>query len=129
MHQFREGEDERRNLEGRPSVEQQKDEPERHQQIKASELRSSVNTLRRAVPRALRLLIENMDNEEIPLKDRMKNGKEIFDLYLKAVSGDMALKKAKHAMKNNPQGSDKEDDEDKPQVPAVVFQLHKTGTK
>lgn len=120
------------NRKGRPSVENQKQEPEHVQEIKASELRASVRRLRLAVPKALALLIEAMENEDIDLEKRLKYGKEIYDLYLKSVGMDMSLKKAKHAMKTGKDIPEKDDDEEKVKVPAVVFTLHeskKTGTK
>lgn len=111
------------NRNGRPSVDEQKEEAEHLLQIKASELRASIGRLRRASPKALQILIENMENEDIPLKDRMKYAKDVFDLYVKAVGMDASLKKSKHAMK---QGKDipDESEEQNEKPPAVVFTLH-----
>jgi len=116
------------NRAGSPPLEERKDEPEHVQQIKASELRAAVGRLRRAMPRALQLLIDAMDNESIDMKDRLKYGKDVYDLYLKSVGLDMSLKKAKHAMKQGKEVKEEQEEEEKVQVPAVVFTLHKNGT-
>ena len=98
-----------------------KEEPERLQEIKASELRAAMRRLRAAVPSALRTMVEAMDNPEIPEKDRIKYCKDVYDLYLKTVGMDMALKKAKAAIKQGK--ADQEETEEKVKPPAVVFTL------
>ena len=104
-----------------------KEEPERLQEIKASELRAAMRRLRAAVPSALSKMVDAMNNPEIPEKDQIKYCKDVYDLYLKTVGMDMALKKAKAAIKQGK--ADQEETEEKIKPPAVVFTLHKTGTE
>ena len=108
------------NINGRPPKEKTEERG-----IQPSELDSVIRRLRRASPKALTLLVQGMEDDSVPMKDRMKYAKEIYDLYLKTLGVDVNLKKSKAA--ENTDGSE----EDKPVVPAVVFKLHtsKTGTE
>ena len=106
------------NMNGRPT----KDRIE-EKELQAGELDSVIRRLRRASPKALTILMQGMEDDTIPMKDRMKYAKEIYDLYLKTLGVDVSIKRGKNA-------SVSDDEEEKPVVPAVVFKLHtsKTGT-
>lgn len=106
------------NRDGRPPKEKTEG-----QGIQPSELDSVIRRLRRASPKALTLLVQGMEDDSVPMKDRMKYAKEIYDLYLKTLGVDVSIKRGKTS-------SVSDDEEEKPVVPAVVFKLHtsKTGT-
>ena len=106
------------NMNGRPNKERMEEK-----ELQAGELDVVIKRLRRASPKALTILMKGMEDESIPLKDRMKYAKEIYDLYLKTLGVDVSIKRGKTA-------SVSDDEEEKPVVPAVVFKLHtsKTGT-
>ena len=107
------------NINGRPTKEKTGERG-----IQPSELDSVIRRLRRASPKALTLLVQGMEDDSVPIKDRMKYAKEIYDLYLKTLGVDVNIKRSKNS------GSG-EEEEEKPVVPAVVFKLHtsKTGTE
>ena len=107
------------NINGRPTKEKTEERG-----IQPSELDSVIRRLRRASPKALTLLVQGMEDDSVPIKDRMKYAKEIYDLYLKTLGVDVNIKRSKNS------GSG-EEEEEKPVVPAVVFKLHtsKTGTE
>lgn len=108
------------NIYGRPPKEKTEE-----RDTQPSELDSVIRRLRRASPKALTLLVQGMEDDSVPMKDRMKYAKEIYDLYLKTLGVDANLKKSKTT--ENTDGGE----EDKPVIPAVVFKLHetrKTGT-
>ncbi len=109
------------NINGRPPKEKTEERG-----IQPSELDSVIRRLRRASPKALTLLVQGMEDDSVPMKDRMKYAKEIYDLYLKTLGVDVSLKKSKTT-----ENTDGSSEEDKPVVPAVVFKLHtsKTGTE
>ena len=104
------------NRSGRPTKERIEEK-----ELKAGELDNSIRRLRRATPKALTILMQGMEDESIPMKDRMKYAKDLYDLYLKTLGVDVNIKRGKTAS---------DDEEEKPTVPAVVFKLHttKTGT-
>lgn len=106
------------NRNGRPTKERIEEK-----ELKAGELDNSIRRLRRATPKALTILMQGMEDESIPMKDRMKYAKEIYDLYLKTLGVDVSIKRGKTASVD--------DEGEKPTVPAVVFKLHttKTGTE
>ena len=106
------------NRNGRPTKERIEEK-----ELKAGELDNSIRRLRRATPKALTILMQGMEDESIPMKDRMKYAKDIYDLYLKTLAMDVSIKRGKTS-------SVSDDEEEKPVVPAVVFKLHtsKTGT-
>lgn len=108
---------------GNPNGRPTKDRIE-EKELQAGELDAVIRRLRRASPKALTILMQGMEDESIPMKDRMKYAKEIYDLYLKTLGVDVNIKRSKNS------GSG-EEEEEKPVVPAVVFKLHtsKTGTE
>ena len=105
------------NMNGRPTKERIEEK-----ELKAGELDAVIRRLRRASPKALTILMQGMEDESIPMKDRMKYAKDLYDLYLKTLGVDVSIKRGKTASVD--------DGEEKPVVPAVVFKLHttKTGT-
>lgn len=110
------------NRNGRPTKEEHAERVE-ERELKVGELDSVIKKLRRVCPKALNILIRGMEDETIPMRDRMKYAKDIYDLYLKTIGVDVTMKKANTSAVSN--------EEDKPVVPAVVFKLHetrKTGT-
>lgn len=111
------------NRNGRPTKERIQEKIE-IQELKAGELDNVIKRLRRASPKALTILMQGMEDESIPMKDRMKYAKDIYDLYLKTLGVDVSIKRGKTS-------SVSDDEEEKPVVPAVVFKLHtsKTGTE
>lgn len=105
------------NRNGRPTKERIEEK-----ELKAGELDAVIRRLRRVTPKALTILVQGMEDESIPMKDRMKYAKDLYDLYLKTLGVDVSIKRGKTASVD--------DEEEKPAVPAVVFKLHttKTGT-
>jgi hypothetical protein len=103
------------NMNGRPTKERIEEK-----ELKAGELDAVIRRLRRASPKALNILMQGMEDESIPMKDRMKYAKDIYDLYLKTLGVDVNIKRGKNA-------SVSEEEEEKPALPAVVFKLHKTS--
>ena len=103
------------NMNGRPTKERIEEK-----ELKAGELDAVIRRLRRASPKALNILMQGMEDESIPMKDRMKYAKDIYDLYLKTLGVDVKIKRGKNANVS-------EEEEEKPALPAVVFKLHKTS--
>lgn len=103
------------NRNGRPTKERIEEK-----ELKAGELDAVIRRLRRASPKALNILMQGMEDESIPMKDRMKYAKDIYDLYLKTLGVDVSIKRGKNANVS-------EEEEEKPALPAVVFKLHKTS--
>lgn len=107
------------NRNGTPTLEEREEKV-----LQSGELDNAIRKLRRVCPKALNILIRGMEDETIPMKDRMKYAKDIYDLYLKTIGVDVTMKKAKT--------NSVDEVEDKPIIPAVVFKLHetkKTGTE
>lgn len=105
------------NRDGRPTKEEHAVRVE-ERELKAGELDNVIKKLRRVCPKALNILIRGMEDETIPMRDRMKYAKDIYDLYLKTIGVDVTMKKA-----NTPSVSN---EDEKPAIPAVVFKLHET---
>lgn len=95
------------NPNGRPTKEEQA-----LRGLTDSELRATLRTLKPASAKALKLIVAAMEDETIPKASRLKHAKEVFDMYIKALQVDKALKKA---------GESSEPDEDQPEP--VVFQI------
>src|SRR5574338_453975 len=58
----------------------------------SAELGSILRRMKRACPRAVQMIIDAMDDESIPKKDRLKYSKELFDAYIKALSMETSLR-------------------------------------
>lgn len=57
------------------------------------EMKAAIRLLRPAVSKALSKLVAAMDDETLSPTARLKHAKDVFDMYIKAVQVDKALKK------------------------------------
>lgn len=105
------------NPNGRPSKERMA-----AKNLDKKELEALLRKCSKASPRALQLIIDAMDNDQLPLKDRLKYASEVFGMHMTSLRAQNMLDNA-GAKSEQSSGADGEEQVDA--KPAVVFNLVK----